>query len=204
MANWFENVSQMFTGDRQWRRFTLRRIATIIAGMMVVAGVLLVPGADSTAQAQTASAFTNLRSSDFNVYANQGPPGLDAGINVVPDTHITITAHQLASYGPEGQPGCVGYPLTDPDGRRFLPHKQCPPKIDPNGILPYAPIGELIGEIVSANGTSSTGWFAIGKTFSQTFYISGRLFLLYNDSHNQYGNNSGSYDLTLTSYIIRN
>jgi hypothetical protein len=108
------------------------------------------------------------------VPANQPPPGVDTGIDLTAGDKLTITASGRATYGFQGGE-CVGFPQTDPDGRRYLDGTRCPPKIDPRAILPTAPIGTLIGRI------DGGPWFVIGSKYNKKVDTSGRLFLLYNE-----------------------
>lgn len=198
MTNWFESASKTFVGDKWPRHLAVCRIASIFAGVALLVSTFFVPLAGLVTHAQAAVISPTLKTYHFVVDANQALPGLDTGINLVPDTHVTIIAHGLASYGEEGAPNCTGYPLTTPDGQRFLNGKRCPPKIDPNAVLPYAPIGELL-----ANVGPASSWIAAGSIYSATTYTSGQLFLLYNDNSLYYSDNSGSYNVTVITYLIQ-
>jgi hypothetical protein len=125
------------------------------------------------------------------VNANQDLPGLDTGIDLTSGDTFTITALGEASFGTGSTQACSTSERTVPDGQRITADGTlCPPKIDPSVVLPSAPVGTLIANI------GSSGWFAVGSNFSATVSSSGRLFLLYNDVPGQYGNNSGTYQLT--------
>lgn len=198
MTNWFESASKTFSGDKWPRYLAVYRRAGIFAGVALIVSMFFVPLAGLVTRAQAAAVSPTLNTYHFVVDANQDLPGLDTGINVVPDTHVTIIAQGLASYGHEGAPNCTGYPLTNPDGQRFLDGKRCPPKIDSSAVLPYAPIGELL-----ANLGPASSWIAAGSIYSATTYASGQLFLLYNDEPSSYVNNSGSYTVTVITYLIQ-
>lgn len=129
----------------------------------------------------------------FVVNANQDLPGLDTGINLTAGEHLSINAQGSAQYGYDVYP-CAGYPLTNPDGQRMVDGKTCEPKPGPNSAF----IGELLAHISPSGGSSSTGWFAVGSNYSATVPISGRLYLLYNDSPGYYGSNTGNYQVTIT------
>lgn len=199
MTSWFESASKTLAHDKRPRYSAARRLVSLVVGVVLAVSAFFFPLPGLVTRAQAAVVSPSLQTYHFVVYANQDVPGRDTGIAVVPETHITIMARGLASYGHEGAADCTGYPLTNPDGQRFLNGKRCSPKIDSNAVLPYAPIGELIANV----GSSSTpGWFAVGSRYSATFYTSGQLFLLYNDEQISYVNNSGSYDVTVVTYLI--
>lgn len=130
---------------------------------------------------------------NLTVNASQDLPGLDTGINLSSGSNITITAQGWVSYGIEGTGYCDGTPLTNPDGQRMLNGTPCDPKFDSGAVLSSSPIGELIASI------GSSGWFAVGSSDGFTVATSGRLFLLYNDDSGFYGDNSGSYQVTITT-----
>ncbi len=184
-------------------RLVFKRLFGLLMVCMVLIGVLT-PAATFAKSSQAAAPLSPAhRTFSFVVRANQPPPGLDTGINLAVSTHIIVEAQGKASYGFEGTANCFGTPLTNPDGQRFLNGKRCPLKIDPNAILPSAPIGELIASVGQPGTPSSTGWFAIGKSYEATIFTPGRLFLLYNDVPGLYGDNSGHYHVTVKTHLIR-
>lgn len=124
---------------------------------------------------------------------------VDSGLSYSPGGTLRISATGTATYGGEGQPFCAGTPVTTPDGGRSVPGLACPPKVDPNATLPTAPIGSLIASIGIPGEPCSTGWFYAGSSLpAQRFGAAGEVYLLYNDSTGQYGNNSGGYTATVT------
>lgn len=156
---------------------TLIRLAGSGA-LALTLGLLAVP------PAQAATTIT------VTVPANQAPPPGITTLNVTDGDSLTVTATGSATYGPEGDPSCQGYPITHPDGSRDLGGIDCGPKYDQNATLPSAPVGALIGRI--SNGG---GWFTIGSSRTWTAGRTGTLYLLYNDS--KYSDNTGSYSATV-------
>lgn len=127
------------------------------------------------------------------VNASQDLPGLDTGIDVASGSTLTLSASGQAAFGTGSTADCSTSETTIPDGQRITDNGTlCSPIMDPNAVLPSAPVGELIANI------GSSGWFAVGSNFSATIHTSGQLFLLYNDVSGLYGNNSGSYTVTVT------
>lgn len=130
------------------------------------------------------------------VNANQDLPGLDTGIDLSVGTNITITASGQATFGIGSTQDCNTTEETQPDGQRLLTDGTlCPGKIDSSAVLPSAPVGELLASY------GSSGWFGVGSSDGFSASTGGRLFLLYNDISGQYGNNSGSYQVTVTTSI---
>ncbi|HEV2580006.1 MAG TPA: LecA/PA-IL family lectin [Ktedonobacteraceae bacterium] len=128
------------------------------------------------------------------VNASQDLPGLDTGIDLTVGTDITITASGQATFGIGSTQDCNTTEETQPDGQRILSDGTlCPGKIDPSAVLPSSPVGELLASF------GSSGWFAVGSSDGFTSAASGRLFLLYNDISGQYGNNSGTYQVVVTT-----
>jgi PA-IL-like protein len=118
--------------------------------------------------------------------------GVPAGVSVLNGDTIVFSASGSAGYGYEGAAPCAGYPATSPDGSRYLNGISCGPKPDPNATLSGAAIGLLIARI---GGSGS--WFAIGNGGTITTTGSGPLYLAYNDVPGLYGDNTGSYSVTV-------
>jgi len=125
----------------------------------------------------------------FSVQAVTPPPGLDTGFDLFKGETVSITASGRAHYGFEGEATCVGTPVTDPNGVRYLNGTTCPPKIDPLAFLPSAPIGKLLAEV------GSGPWFAVGTHFEFQPSTGGHLRLLYNDA--TWSDNSGAYKVVV-------
>lgn len=157
--------------------------------MIAAAIVIPLSGKIIGTHAQASSSTT----SHFVVNANQDLPGLDTGIDLIVGSGITITASGQAQFSPDFTNDCNTTEETNPDGQRILlVGTLCPGKIDSGAVLPESPVGTLIANI------GSSRWFAVGSSDGFTVATSGRLFLLYNDISGEYGNNSGSYQVTVT------
>ena len=125
----------------------------------------------------------------FSVNAVTPPPGLDTDLNLFHGETVSIIAAGRAHYGFEGAAPCVGTPVTDPNGVRYLNGTTCPPKIDPLAFLPTAPIGKLLAQV--GNGP----WFSVGTHLEFQPSTGGHLRLLYNDA--TWSDNSGSYHVDI-------
>lgn len=114
---------------------------------------------------------------------------ISAGVN----DFIIIEATGKAGYGEEGSPPCVGKPLTDPDGNRYLNGTECGgPKDDPNATLSGAAIGLLIARV------GSGPWFAAGSATAFCTSSAGNITVAYNDSY--YPDNTGSYSVVVSNH----
>lgn len=116
--------------------------------------------------------------------------GVPTGVDLTVGSDYSISGTGSAQYGYDPADPCPGYPATHPDGSRYLGTSNCGPKYDPSAALPSAAIGALIWRI--ANGP----WQPAPTRF--TAATTGPLFLAYNDDPGEYGDNSGSYTVTIT------
>jgi len=116
--------------------------------------------------------------------------GVSARVDVTAGASYRITATGTAQYGESSGDDCPGYPITHPDGSRYLGSQDCGPRDDPSATLPTSPIGLLIWRI------GEGPWQPAPASFTAT--SDGPLFLAYNDDPGQYGNNTGSYTATVT------
>jgi hypothetical protein len=121
-----------------------------------------------------------------------GVATISAGIN----DEIIIEASGTAQYGFQGSAPCVGYPVTHPDGSRFLGTTNCGPKDDPNATLAGAPVGLLIARVGSGS------WFAAGSATVFCMPSAGTVYVAYNDSY--YPDNTGSYTVTASNHGTKN
>lgn len=124
--------------------------------------------------------------------AANGVATISTGVNDL----IIIEATGSAGYGFEGSPPCVGFPITHPDGSRFLGSTNCGPKDDPNATLAGAAVGLLIARI------GSGPWFAAGSSTAFCAASAGTVIVAYNDSH--YSDNTGSYSVTVSNHGPKN
>lgn len=116
--------------------------------------------------------------------------GVPAGITTTAGGSYRITATGSAQYGDSSGDACLGYPITHPDGSRYLDGQDCGPRYDPGATLPTSPIGLLIWRI------GDGPWQPAPASFTAT--AAGPLFLAYNDDPGQYQDNTGSYTATVT------
>ncbi len=130
------------------------------------------------------------------VNAAQNLPGLDTEIDVTVGEQLSITTQGWASSRVQGM-SCNGTALTNPNGLPLVSASSCFPKMSTSAVLSSAPLGELIAGIRPSGATVPKQWFAVGSSFSGKIQTSGRLFLLYNDNPGNYGENSGSYQVTI-------
>jgi len=112
----------------------------------------------------------------FQVPANV--PWFDTGIDVSAGQAVSITASGLASYKPGGPYA------TTPAGL---------PSVDRNSLAPGLPVGSLVGKIGPFGAP-----FEVGNSASFTVPAGGRLYLSYNDRVGAFGDNSGSWSVTVS------
>lgn len=156
----------------------------------------------------TITVVPNVRGSRriLSLPAKQAPPGLDSQISVAAGMQISVAATGRATYGSEGAGLCGSLPYTDPSGQRYktaTTTTPCGPKLDHWTSLPSSPIGTLLGHILGTTGSATTTpsapLFALGGSQILASPQTGRLYLLYNDEPWGYGNNGGSYSVTVTT-----
>src|SRR6266567_252690 len=131
--------------------------------------------------------------------ANQDLPGLDTGIQLKSRDRLTIKASGLIELAP-GRGICNNVP-ANPDGVSLvsgIPCQYTNPLGPYQSVYPSAPIGTLLASIGQVGTSSSTGWFVVGSSYSVTVWISGEFYLIRNDAHDGYYDNSGSYQVTIT------
>jgi hypothetical protein len=139
----------------------------------------------------------NLHTWHVTVLARQGLPGLDTGIELTTDEHLTITARGEATQGPAtDRAHCYGHPIN-PDGVSNVNGSPCTHRIG-SSVDPSAPVGTLLGSIGQVGTTSLTGWFVVGSHYSSTVLVNGALYLIFNDAPGGYFDNQGSYQVTIT------
>jgi|SRR5579864_5122865 len=187
-------------------RFSHAAIVTVTVAVVVIVGGSLAwvyahnqqpspPGSNTFIPATTPTPTPSPAVHNLVVNAAQDSPGLDTGIDLVAGSTLTITAQGTAAYGVSGS-SCPEE--TNPDGSIAGGGGTCSPDMDPSATLPSVPVGVLLASIGQPGTSSSSGWFAVGSHYAQKVSSGGRLFLIYNDDPGQYGNNSGSYQVTVT------
>lgn len=152
---------------------TRTKLAALAAAILALS-LIVVPQAQASYTVTITVSASNPSGTAIIVYAKE---------------FITITATGSATYGYEGTTPCVGYPVTDPDGSRYLGSTNCGPKYDPNATLHGAAVGLLIARI------AGTPWLDVGASNSYCVNSYGSLELAYNDS--VYSDNTGSYTVVI-------
>ncbi|MCT7377956.1 LecA/PA-IL family lectin [Chelativorans salis] len=106
--------------------------------------------------------------------------GVKSGVTVSSGDKISITVTGKASYGPS-------YPEFDPDGD--------PQNQDPGALLPGTNVGACLMRI----GSGPNPYRPVGKGLSD-YHVQeeGEIAFFYNDDPGEYGNNRGSFEITLT------
>ncbi len=124
-------------------------------------------------------------------------PWTDTGLDVLAGTELLITATGMVQYGPFAQQ------ITDANGGDYTGTK-----FFSDAVLSNTVVVSLIGKI---GGTTTIGTGApipegvpgngigfVGTSYDQVMPTSGRLFLGFNDRIGYFGDNSGSFAVTVT------
>jgi len=161
----------------------LIRLAVVVAALAVLNSVSLLDAAT------------------FNLSVPSTTPWTDTGIFVNLGTTLNIQASGTVIYGslPQQVTGPGG---TNYDGQQFFP----------GGVLPSTTIVSLIGKIggTTALGTGTpvpeglagNGPGYVGSSYNQFIGTGGELFLGFNDQSTAFGDNSGSFAVTVTTVTI--
>jgi hypothetical protein len=134
-----------------------------------------------------------------NIYTMDVPctvPWTDTGINIAAGSQLDITASGIVSYG------SFPFEVTDAnggnwDGQQFFE----------TAVLPNTTVVSLIGKIGGttdietgtsvSEGTPGNGPGFVGTSYSEMISTSGELFLGFNDQIQSFGDNSGSFSVTI-------
>ena len=147
------------------------------------------------------NSMSSLDAATFNLSVPSTTPWTDTGIFVNPGTTLNIQASGTVFYGslPQQVTGPGG---TNYDGQQFFP----------GGVLPSTTIVSLIGKIggTTALGTGTpvpeglpgNGPGYVGSSYNQFIGTGGELFLGFNDQSTAFGDNSGSFAVTVTTVAI--
>jgi hypothetical protein len=147
------------------------------------------------------NSVSSLDAAIFNLSVPSTTPWTDTGIFVNPGTTLNIQASGTVVYGslPQQATGPGG---TNYDGQQFFP----------GGVLPTTTIVSLIGKIggTTATGTGTpvpqgvagNGPGYVGSSYNQFINTGGELFLGFNDQITAFGDNSGSFAVTVTTVAI--
>lgn len=155
-------------------------------GVTVISGLLLMQ-----------SASNSLASNSFDVSVPSISPWFDTGIDLTAGTFIKIAASGTVIYG------SLSAQTTGPDGGNYIL-----PNYFSDAVLPDTFIVSLIGKIggTTAVGTGipvpegilGKGPGFVGSAYGEIIPTSGRLFLGFNDRVPSFGDNSGSFVVTVT------
>jgi hypothetical protein len=113
-------------------------------------------------------------------------PWTDTGADVTPGTEVVIHATGKVRYG------TLAAQITDPNGGNFDGQQ-----FFATAVLPKAKVCSLIGRVGDAPVPNANGF--VGADYDETMTASGRLFLGFNDQVGSFGDNSGAFDVTLTT-----
>ena len=143
------------------------------------------------------NSVSSMKAATFNLSVPGTTPWTDTGIFVNPGSRLKIQASGTVVYGylPQQATGPGG---TNYDGRQFFP----------GGVLPSATIVSLIGKIGGTTalrtgapvpeGLAGNGPGYVGSSYKQFIGAGGELFLGFNDQSTAFGDNSGSFAVTVT------
>jgi len=113
-------------------------------------------------------------------------PWTDTGVDVVAGTDVTIHASGIVHYGgaPQQQ--------TDANGGDYTGAKYFS-----TAVYPTAIVCSLIGRVGDAPVPDKNGF--VGVDYHETMTASGRLYLGFNDQTTMFSDNSGAFDVTITT-----
>ena len=126
---------------------------------------------------------------DFTLQVPATTAWTDTGIDVVAGTTLTIHASGTVKYGG------MASQVTGPNGGNFDGQK-----FFSTAVLPGAVVVSLIGKIDETplpEGAPGDGAGFVGATYQTTAPASGRLFLGFNDQRQAFGDNAGSFTVTV-------
>ena len=147
------------------------------------------------------NSVSSLHAAIFNLSVPSTTAWTDTGIFVNSGTTLSIQASGTVVYGylPQQVTGPGG---TNYDGQQFFP----------GGVLPSTTIVSLIGKIggTTALGTGTpvpeglagNGPGYVGSSYNQFIGTGGELFLGFNDQTTAFGDNSGSFEVIVTTVAI--
>lgn len=131
------------------------------------------------------------------IHVRSETPWFDTGIDVSAGSRLTVRAAGIVRYG--GSPQQV----TDANGGNFDGQM-----FFYTAVLPNTVIVSLIGKIGGSvsldtgtpvpEGTPGDGPGFIGVSYDRVLPASGRLFLGFNDQRTMFGDNSGSFTVSIT------
>jgi hypothetical protein len=113
-------------------------------------------------------------------------PWTDTAIDVSAGTIVTMHASGKVRYG--GMPAQI----TDANGGNFDGQQ-----FFPTAVFPKAVVCSLIGRVGDQPVPKQNGF--VGVDYKESMTSSGRLFLGFNDQVGQFGDNSGAFDVSVTS-----
>jgi hypothetical protein len=124
-------------------------------------------------------------------------PWFDTGIDVTAGDHLHITATGMVRYGVDPEQ------ITDADGGHYTGTK-----FFTTAVLPTTVVVSLTGKVggttavdtgtLLLEGTPDNGPGFVGTSYDEIVPGSGRLFLGFNDRKEAFGDNSGSFTVTIT------
>ncbi len=121
----------------------------------------------------------------------------DTGLDIFAGTELAITATGVVQYGP------MGVQVTGPDGGNWDGQKFLPQAVLSNTVV-VSLIGKIGGTTDIGTGTPvpegvlGNGIGFVGSSYDQIIPTTGRLFLGFNDLVGSWGDNSGSFTVSVS------
>ncbi len=113
-------------------------------------------------------------------------PWTDTGVDVDVGTVVTIHASGTVHYGG------LAAQQTDANGGDYTGATYFP-----KAVYPTAIVCSLIGRVGDAPVPAKNGF--VGVDYQETMTAGGRLFLGFNDQADMFGDNSGAFDVSITT-----
>jgi hypothetical protein len=137
------------------------------------------------------------RAAIYTLSVPNSQPWYDTGIDIASGSQLNISALGIVQYGP------LTAQMANANGGDYTGTQFFPTAVYPSTI-----IVSLIGKIGGTTdigtgtpvpeGTPGNGPGFVGVSYNQPILSGGRLFLGYNDQVGAFGDNSGSFDVTLS------
>jgi hypothetical protein len=141
-------------------------------------------------------AMQNAQAAIFNFNISSTTPWTDTGLFVPAGTQLIITASGVVAYGFES------YQTADANGGDWTGTQFYPDAVYSNTII-HSLIGKIGGTTGVGTGTAvpegvlGNGPGFVGTSYTQLIPAGGQLFLGYNDTISTFGDNTGSFSVTV-------
>lgn len=137
-------------------------------------------------------------SSDSHLALPSNAPWTDTGVDVLAGSRLIISVSGMVRYGPNASQ------TTDANGGNYDGTKFFADSVLPNAVT-VSVIGKVGGTTMVGSGTplpegiEGDGAGFVGTSYDQVVSESGRLFLGFNDQTGYFGDNSGSFDVSIVA-----